>query len=106
MARPPAAVCEAHLPVALCFPHLFTNPFIGSWPRSLEGREFSCRRMMLRTTQGSSPAGGPAPHPTVMAIVLPKSKHPASPKEEESPLLQLAQRSSKPNEAPEPGRSC
>lgn len=44
MARPPAAVCEAHLPVALCFLHLFTNPFIGSWPCSLEGKEFSCRR--------------------------------------------------------------
>lgn len=43
-ARPTAAVCEADLPVALRFPYLFTNPFIGSWPRSLEGREFSCRR--------------------------------------------------------------
>lgn len=47
---------------------------------------------MPRTTWGSSPAGGPAPHPTVMAIASPKSERPASPKEEESLLLQLAHR--------------
>lgn len=32
----PAVVYEAGLTVALCFPHLFTNPFIGSWPTSLK----------------------------------------------------------------------